>query len=79
MMAYMLLLEVARRCPESRKKINNIVEVFSLWMLFADAKRPGEGGRLNAAISGQGGREGQKLAKSCGNLLCMTPYLINYY
>ena len=42
-------------------------------MWIADAKRPGEGGRLNADSCGQGGEGGLKLAKSCGHLLCMNP------
>ena len=65
MMACMLLLEVARRCLQS-VKINDMVEILSLWIQIADAKRPGGGGRLNAHTHGQG-------AKSCGHLLCMTP------
>ena len=38
----------------------------------ADAKRLGGGGRLNA----DNGSRGEKLAKSCGRLLWMTPYRI---
>ena len=41
------------RAPQ---KFNNIVEIFSLWMYIVDAKRPGEGGRLNGDTCGQGGR-----------------------
>ena len=44
------------------QKINNIVEIFSLWMWIADAKRPEGGGRLNADSCGQGGR-GLKIGK----------------
>ena len=44
------------------QKINNIVEIFSLWMWIVDAKRPGGGGRLNADSCGQGGG-GSKIGK----------------
>ena len=37
-----------------------------------DCGRQTSGGRLNADKG-----EGQKLVKSCGHLLCMTPYQIN--
>ena len=36
------------------QKINNIVEIFSLWMWIVDAKRPGGGVRLNVDTCGQG-------------------------
>ena len=44
------------------QKINNIVEIFSLWMWIADAKRPGEGGRLNADKGARGVKNWQNLA-----------------
>ena len=50
---------ITRGCSQMSRapqKIKNIVEIFSLWMYIADAKRPGEGDRLNADTCGQGGR-----------------------
>ena len=49
------------RAPQ---KINNIVEIFSLWMSIADAKRPGEGvgSMLTPADKGEGVKNWQNLA-----------------
>ena len=54
---------ITRGCSQMSKvpqKIN-IVEIFSLWMWIADAKRPGGGGRLNADTCRQ--RGGSKIGK----------------
>ena len=50
---------ITRGCSQISRvlqKISNIVEIFSLWIWIADAKRPGGGGRLNADTCGKGGR-----------------------
>ena len=63
------------------QKINNIVEIFS-FINGCRLRTPnvrGEGGRLNADRCGQRGSGGQKLAKSCGHLLCMTPSVMLRY
>ena len=62
----MLLADV-----QNPTKIKNIVEIFSLWMWIAETKRPGEGVGSMRTLADKG--TGQKLAKSCGRLLCMTP------
>ena len=56
----MLLLEVARRCEEFRKKLTTLEKFFPY------------GCRLRTPAD-KGG-VGQKLAISCGHLLCMTPW-----
>ena len=50
---------------------------YKFCLMDVDARRLGGGGRLNVDICGQEGREGQKLAKSCGRLLWMAPKRIN--
>ena len=67
---------ITRRCWHMSRvlqKINNIVEIFSFnGCRLRTPNVRGEGRRLNADRCGQGGRRGQKLAKSCGHLLCMN-------
>ena len=56
------------------QKINNIVEIFSFnGCRLRTPNVRGRRGRFNADRCGQGEGGGQKLAKSCGHLLCMTP------
>ena len=68
---------ITRGCSQMSRvpqKINNIVEIFSFnGCRLRTPNVRGEGGRLNVDRCGQGGKGGQKLAKSCGHLLCMTP------
>ena len=63
---------ITRGCSQMSRvpqKINNIVEIFSFnGCRLRTPNVQGEGGRLNADF--------QKLAKSCGHLLCMTRTLI---
>ena len=73
-MACMLLLEVARRCPESRKKSTTLQKFFPLMDIDCGRQRSGGRGVGSMRTDADKGEGGQKLAKSCGHLLCMTPY-----
>ena len=55
---------ITRGCSQMSRvpqKINNIVEIFSLWMYIADAKRPGGIGSIRTLADKGGG--GSKLGK----------------
>ena len=67
---------ITRGCSQMSRvpqKINNIVEIF--FHMDVDCGRQTSGGKGVGSMrtpADKGGR-GQKLAKSCGHLLCMTP------
>ena len=72
MMACMLLLEIACRCPESRKKLTTLYKCspYGCGLRMPNVRGEGVGSMRTPADKGVGG---QQLVKSCGHLLCMTP------